>query len=125
MSYCRWSTDNFGCDLYCYEDVAGGYTTHVAGNRIVGDVPKIGEFPLTWNDEEREEYEKRCLAQMRFLQTCERKPIGLPYDGQSFNDSDLESFLERLLHLREVGYKFPDRVIDAVKEELNEQTKEA
>lgn len=26
MSYCRWSTDDFKCDLYIYEDVAGGWT---------------------------------------------------------------------------------------------------
>ena len=44
MSYCRWSSDNWKCDLYCYEDVSGGITTHVAGNRIVGDIP---EAPLS------------------------------------------------------------------------------
>lgn len=29
MSYCRWSTDDFTCDLYCYES-SEGYVTHVA-----------------------------------------------------------------------------------------------
>ena len=28
MSYCRWSTDDFACDLYCYESAAE-YVTHV------------------------------------------------------------------------------------------------
>lgn len=27
MSYARWSAD---CDVYCYEDVSGGYTTMVS-----------------------------------------------------------------------------------------------
>src|SRR5687767_6611694 len=39
MSYCRWSTDDFQCDLYCYEDVSGGFTTHVAGRRKIWDAP--------------------------------------------------------------------------------------
>ncbi len=34
MSYCRWSSDNTNCDLYCYEDCSGGFTTHVAGFRL-------------------------------------------------------------------------------------------
>lgn len=29
MSYCRWSSDNFKCDVYVYADVSGGWTTHV------------------------------------------------------------------------------------------------
>jgi hypothetical protein len=30
LSYCRWSSDNFRCELYCYQDTCGGWTTHVA-----------------------------------------------------------------------------------------------
>lgn len=29
MAYCRWSTPD--CDVYVYEDVMGGWTTHVKG----------------------------------------------------------------------------------------------
>jgi DNA repair photolyase len=32
MSYCRWSSDYFNCDLYCYESNSG-YETHVAAYR--------------------------------------------------------------------------------------------
>lgn len=42
MSYCRWSSDNWKCDLYCYED-ANGYITHVADNRIVKIVKAADE----------------------------------------------------------------------------------
>ena len=35
MSYCRWSSDDFQCDVYVYESVAGGFVTHVAANRVV------------------------------------------------------------------------------------------
>jgi hypothetical protein len=39
MSYCRWSSNDFQCDVYVYEDVAGGWTTHVACNRVVYSEP--------------------------------------------------------------------------------------
>ena len=118
MSYCRWSSDNWKCDLYCYEDVSGGITTHVAGNRIVGDVP---EAPLKLLlDGTYKEYYRAYKKQSAFLDTAKHKKIGLPYDGESFNDPDYESFLDRLLHLRETGYNFPGYVIEEVKREIKE-----
>lgn len=68
-------------------------------------------------------YMKAHRAQMDFLETCQRKPIGLPYDGKSFDDPDLQSFLERLLILREVGYRFPDSVIETVRKEIEKEAK--
>lgn len=114
MSYCRWSSNNFACDLYCYADARGGWTTHVANNRVVRDVPKVDHM-LPLNDE-------KFLAELRvqhaFLDTAERAPIGLPYDGKTFNDPTLEDFRARLVMLREVGYNFPDYVLESVDEEI-------
>ena len=42
MSYCRWSSDNFTCDLYIYESVYDCWTIHVAQSRHVGPLP---EYP--------------------------------------------------------------------------------
>ena len=112
MSYCRWSSDDFNCDLYCYAHCGGGYTTHVASNRIVGDIPPLE--PDIMSDEWMPKYQD----QMGFLDGAERKNIGLPYDGESFNDPTLEEFLERLLHLREVGYNFPDYVLGRIMDEI-------
>lgn len=39
MSYCRWSSDFGECDVYVYEDVSGGWTTHVAGRKLKKKVP--------------------------------------------------------------------------------------
>jgi hypothetical protein len=39
MSYCRWSSDHFECDVYVYEDCGGGWTTHVAGRRQKNKLP--------------------------------------------------------------------------------------
>ncbi len=97
MSYCRWSSDNFKCDLYCYEYVYGGYVTHVAGRRLINHTP----------------LEERDIL-------LDYEDIKLPHAGEVFNDETLEDFLERLIYLRGLGYKFPDYVIEAVKQEIDE-----
>lgn len=119
MSYCRWSSDDYNCDLYCYEDVRGGFTTHVANTRIVGDVPKLAwpkSSPAT--EEEIAEFLKSNKIQREFFDDCKREKITLPYAGETFNDSDLESFRDRLLMLREVGYRFSDGVLEAIEEDM-------
>lgn len=116
MSYCRWSSDNWRCDLYCYGDVSGGITTHVASNRVVGDIP---EAPLSLIMEgKNEEFLEAHKKQMAFLGNAKRKPIGLPFDGETFNDPDCASFFVRLMELREAGYNFPVYVLEEVREEM-------
>lgn len=108
---------DFKCDLYCYGDVAGGITTHVAAKRVVGDVPPTPNILEVSPEEYVEAYRK----QMDFLETAKREPIGLPEDGESFNDPDSKAFLERLLYLKGLGYIFPDGVIDEVKEDIKNE----
>ena len=109
MSYCRWSTNDFQCDLYCYEDCSGGWTTHVAGLKRSPDWVKA---PDTKDVKTLEIWHQKSYV-----------PIGKPYDGKSFNDPTLEDFKARLLSLREVGYIFPDRVLDLVDEEITDAAK--
>lgn len=126
MSYCRWSSDDFQCDIYCYYSVGDFYQIFVAGNRIVGDIPKLLPYPskdgkIVDNTQDKEGWDawfKRHQEQMNWLKTCERKPIGLPYDGQSFEEPDAQTCLDRLLELQKVGYRFPDYVLEAIKEEI-------
>lgn len=106
MSFCRWSSMNFGCDLYCYESEQG-YVTHVANQRIIGNVPEVdSSLFLNHTQENVEKFFEQQKAQFDFLETAERKPIGLKYDGQTFYD-DKDTFLSRLKMLREEGYRFP------------------
>lgn len=121
MSYCRWSSDNWKCDIYCYEDVSGGFTTYVASNRVVGDVPCADIHLLL--EGKNEEYCKAYRAQMDYLNTATRKPIGLPYDGKYFNDKNLQSFLDTLFMLKNAGYNVPYYVIEDVKLEILETKK--
>jgi hypothetical protein len=115
VSYCRWSSNNWDCDLYCYADCDGGYTTHVAWNRVVGTTPEVPPI----NDVAPGEWLKAHRAQMAFLKTAKHKRIGLPYDGQSFSDETLEEFLDRVTMLRDVGYHVPTWLIDDIREEMH------
>lgn len=116
MSYCRTSSDGWNCDLYCYPSCDGTYVTHVACKRIVGDVPEINWFsddPI----ERDEAYRKREV----FLQNAERQNIGLPCDGQSFVDETLEGLIATVKELKAMGYRVPDRAIERMEKELNDQ----
>jgi hypothetical protein len=66
------------------------------------------------------EYMAAHRAQMAFLDTCERAPIGLPHDGESFSDDDAESCADRLESLRSLGYNVPQYAIDTLRQEQNE-----
>jgi hypothetical protein len=51
VSYCRWSSDHFECDVYTYANVSGAWTTHVAGRRRKHKVPdEIKAMYPAWGD---------------------------------------------------------------------------
>ena len=121
MSYCRWSTDGFRCDLYCYEDVAGGYTTHVAENRLVNPPPEIA-----WPGQDADakawiEFTRMYNEAIQKAIKGQYEAIALPHAGERFNDPTLQEFKDRLLYLRGLGYRFPDEVLSEIDEELKEK----
>lgn len=121
MSYCRWSSDDWKCDLYCYEDFMGGWTTHVAGRKAIG-VPKELPFPYGRPEDKQaiQNWVKSHQEVMEYLKTAEYRTITLPHAGETFNDATLGDFKARLLQLRWLGYNFPDYVLEAVDEEIKE-----
>ena len=119
MSYCRFSSDSFRCDLYVYEHVNGGFMVHVAGNRVPDDIPH--ELELTKENANSGAWLSSHMAMMKALEKCERIPITLPHAGETFNEPDLECLKARLLALRQVGYLFPDHVLQDIDEELADE----
>ena len=107
MSYCRFSDDDWRSDIYAWEG-DGGYVTHVAATRILGDVPPLPPLQTTpskqWMDAHR--------VQMAFLHVAEREPIDLPSAGKSYVDGDLNAFIARLSALRAEGFHVPQSAID-------------
>ncbi len=106
MSYCRFSCDDYQCDVYVYEDVNGGYTTHVAKSRIVFNepLPEKASGVEDWID--------RSLKVMKIVERSQRMIIGLPYDGRTFNDEDAEECAYRLISLKDAGYNVPQYAIE-------------
>lgn len=124
MSLCRWSTDDFNCDLYVYNSGNDQYTIHVAGNRVVGNVPKITSDYMDAGDPKDmvrcKEWISQYDAQINWLINCERENITLKYAGESFTLSG-EMAIAKLHELKALGYKFPNYVITDIEDELAEE----
>jgi hypothetical protein len=121
MSYCRWSSMNWTCDLYCYADMTGGWTTHVAPRRRIDAVPDDRQEDFIGRKISIAEYTQLHRQQMIALQRIPFEPLRLPHAGETFHDSTLAEFKRRLLELRQLGYRFPDDVIDQIDAELAEE----
>ena len=117
MSYCRWSSDDYQCDLYVYESDMG-FEIHVAGNRLVFDEPLPPPAPPPNVDFDAWYQRHRTVRDM--VQSARRKPIGLPNDGETYVLSEPGAAADQLVALRAVGYRFPERVIDLLREEQAE-----
>ena len=115
MSYCRWSSDDFRCDVYAYESDAG-FIVHVANNMYLGDIPRV-PFIL---DVPKDEFLKAYRAQHKFLETAKQKKIGKKYDGFTFQYDTLDEMLRGMKDIKAKGYRVPDFVFEAIQEELAE-----
>lgn len=118
MSYCRWSTNDFQCDVYVYEHVHGGFMIHVASNRTVFAGPLPAEIPL--EKENIVAFIERQQKVMEMVDAAESRPIGLPYDGKNFLENDAASCADRLETLKSIGYLVPQFAIDSLREEAAE-----
>lgn len=145
MSYCRWSSMNWRCDVYVYEDCSGGWTTHVAGKRRriqpipnlpIDLLPRLGgewdenthkvRYPSRWHWLAAKIiygfatfwYNRVHMASLKLIPL---RPIGLPNDGECFNDPTPGECAARLEQLRVAGYIVPQRAIDALREEANDE----
>lgn len=140
MSYCRWSSDNFMSDVYVYEDCYGGWTTHVAGNRLA--FPPIPGFPLRWvsglgqkwdaasrtviyPDKWRKAagsayfwfYAKWEAVRSWMIGRIPRRRLPLPHAGKRYNDDTPGECADRLADLRAAGFNVPQYAIDSLREE--------
>lgn len=109
MSYCRWSSMDFKCDLYVYE-ADDGIAIHVASNRVVGDVPSIDWYSA-------ELLHSTYKAQMEFLDTAEREPINLQYDGESWYCLSKDAACTVIDMLEQEGYVFPEGLCESIMED--------
>jgi hypothetical protein len=95
MSYCRVGDE--GSDVYMYADVQGGYTLHVARNRVIKG-PRIKHGAL-----------KGLLRVRKINHHCA---------GESYNVSSREEMINLMLELKLEGFGVPRRAIDQLLDEI-------
>lgn len=114
MSYCRWSCDDYKCDVYCYEDCGGFFYVGVAD--VNYDFKEPLPDKLSLGDEGWLERHNKVLD---MCENADKKPIGLSRDGESFKVKTAAETAEMLESLKAEGYNVPDYAIEALKEEAN------
>lgn len=122
MSYCRWSTDDYCCDVYVYRDMTGGWTTHVAESRYVFADPFPPPVPCLpgTNDVRYEEHEARERIISEIIRRTPLQAFDLPCAAETYNDATPGACATRLENLRIAGYRVPRRAIDRLREDEKE-----
>lgn len=118
MSYCRFSSDDFQCDVYCYESSSGGFDIFVASNRVTFTEPTPP--PVDLDDIKAYLHRHNLVTEM--VRQAERSPIGLAHDGAFFNEPTAVEAAKRLEWLRDIGYTVPQYAIDALRAESTPPT---
>lgn len=124
MSYCRFSSNDFQCDLYVYESEEG-YVVSVAANRVelLTTLPELGDEPdhETSTEDERRAFVNQIVARhtavMQALDDPDkhrRTAIDLEYAGETQVFDGPKEAGEFIQKLRELGYRFPDYVLEAL-----------
>lgn len=129
MSYCRFSSDNWRSDVYCYE-AEEGYVIHVAKYRkVIQPIPDlVGTWFWYWVGDCEWEWVKRFGYRLiswwhnqihaRSLRLIPLRPIHLPKDGETFGYDSAKDCFNRLLALRGIGYYIPQSAIESLREEI-------
>lgn len=118
MAYCRFSDDQWQCDVYCYKDISGDYVIAVASHRHVFErlPPPPKNFPEHWLEH------SKIVAERLKAGTLER--IGLPYDGEFYLFHTARHAMLKLKELREAGYNVPEYAIQSLSYEAEEGEEE-
>lgn len=120
MSYCRWSSDCHQCDAYVYEDVNGGFTTHIASRRRHPLRP-VPPPPTETSVDATIQYWRHCSDWVKDETNWEWRDIVHEAAGRSFNDETARECADRLRKLKAEGVVIPQDAIDALEEPEGER----
>ena len=112
---------NGRCDVYAYESEFG-FTIHLAARRRknIENAPQLPDLNTT-NIEEYLKVSKKLHDWYDTEEGSEFVDIELKHAGESFVEDDLEDFHGRMLYLRDIGYVFPDYVLESIEEEMKDE----
>lgn len=115
MSYCRFSSDDYQCDVYCYH-AEDGYVIHVAGNRrVFTPPPPVPDEPSDFSADV-----KRWSVVTALFAKTKPVDIGGPHDSACFTEATPAFAADRLESLRGDGYRVPQYAIDELRKESGE-----
>lgn len=135
MSYCRWSSDDYTCDVYVYEAADGVWATHVADRRWVNttELPKPVELIpgdaanfTAWLERRRLVLDRHGdPVHGHWLDLVEHVgPDGASDVGASFEHDSPGDCATNLQRLADLGFNAPQEVTTALRDEqveLDEQ----
>jgi hypothetical protein len=113
VSYCRFSCENFGSDIYCYCD-SRSIVIHVAARRHTAATP-MPALPTGYWDMPAKDMQAILDAQRQWLESAQHTRIGLPEDGHTFLVSTPAEALNKLIALRQAGYRVPEHALVALR----------
>lgn len=124
MSYCRFSSDNFQCDLYVYMSGDDQITIHVANARPdMTGIPDNPYFRYFKGEIEAADVSALHKEWTDAFDKVEYHEIGGRWDGADIKCS-IEEAVEYLKKMKEDGYKFPENVIDDLIEDMEDEQSE-
>lgn len=153
MSYCRWSSDDYQCDVYVYAHAGGWWQTNVASRRHEWDVPlppepRREDYPEIdpagsedWirvagqNTEEGAAIRAMSYGYARVTRFTEVTKLlrdesnyhwvdlPEPRDGIDYVSETPGECADLLEDLRSQGFNVPQYAIDALREEQEEMEK--
>lgn len=117
MSYCRFSTNDFQCDVYAY-DGHGGIVVHVAATRVVfaESLPARIPFELAHLDA----WIERDRKVSAMVEAGGREAIKRKHAGESYYGLDADDAVALMEELKALGYRFPMGIIEAMREEIED-----
>lgn len=126
MSFCRWSSLDFRCDLYVWEGEFG-VTVAVAAQRpqFTTRLPSpLPPLPEQASDAEIHDWVQKRIARDRrlhkILDTTEFMPIGLSRDGEVYDDLTLDEAADLIDSLTDEGYVAPEGLANRLREYAQE-----
>lgn len=133
MSYCRFSSDDYQCDVYVWADVDGTWRTEVASRRhVFHDDPTLPPpMPSLSRDAARADHVVFATALVARHATItailrdETKwswlDLPAPDGGTSYSHDTPGECADNLLRLRAAGFNVPQAAIDLLREEQQDQ----
>lgn len=118
MSYCRFSHNDFQCDVYCYQSTSGPYVIAVAAYRLVFKEELPAKVPFSIDAADAWFERHRNVREL--VQAAPKEPIGLPCDGKIFEEWTPGDAANRLQALLDMGYLVPSSAIESLREEQAE-----